>query len=296
MHFFGVEARVISVESLDILFYLMEGKKKNLSVDNTTKKQKMDNYGRYPGSAFPQQCGIGNTIGGHGPFGQYESGQTDKIDYIADACGGDFQPAITMDCPAPKPLECKTVCGAGGEQVVLEGFDGRHCEKPVWFADSQCSLPPKHCGGYFQCDDPRMPNPDLAGGLMIPTAPNGAGAENAPGAPGIEESFVGDEGDAGRFAGQPADCGTGCGVKNNLQMYACDKHLYAHKDPGYQPLLCQMPYSAPYAVGPGCNTPTGQFMPPLHEGFCPGFDWDLFQKLAIAVLIAVLTYKYLLKK
>jgi len=262
----------------------------------------MENYGRYPGSAFPQQCGIGNSIGGHGPFGQFESGETDKIDYIADACGGDFQPAITMDCPAPKPLDCQVVCGAGGENVVLEGFNGGHCEKPVWFADTQCSLPPKHCGGY-QCDvDPRMPHPELAGG-MVPNAPNGAGAENAPGAPGIEpESFVGDAGDAGRFAGQPADCGTGCGVKNNLQMYACDRELQAQKDPGHQGHLCQMPYSAPYAVGPGCRAPEQpyQFMPApplqLQEGFCAGFDWDLLQKLAIAVLIAVLVYKYLLKK
>lgn len=264
-------------------------------------------YGNYPGSAFPQQCGIGNRIGGHGPFGMYESGQTDKMEYTADACGGEFQPAITMDCPAPKPLDCQVVCGAGGEKVVLEGFDGGNCEKPVWFADTQCMLPPKHCGGY-QCNDPRMPNPDLAGGLMIPTAPTGAGAEKSPGAPGMyemetAETFVGDEGDAGRFSGQAADCGTGCGVRNNLQMYACDQELNAQKDPGYQGLLCQMPYSAPYAYQPGCRAPEQpyQFMPPapsvvLQEGFCDGMNWTALQNFAIAVLIGFLAYKFLMMK
>jgi hypothetical protein len=192
-------------------------------------------YSGYPGDVFPKQCGAGYGFGGHGQYGIYEGGvDANVVDYnVASRCGGEASLPEMPSCPPPQPIANANRCGPENfaSLSVLAPQDVG-CGMGNFWADKTCRLPPNHCGSQ-------------------PCASACASA--------TVENYVGDLGDAGRFAGLPAD---GCGA---AVSDGCDTQLQMHRDPGYAGLRCSMPYSAPYHGGPGCGPSSAR----LTEGMEP---------------------------
>ena len=195
-------------------------------------------YSGYPGSEYPHQCGKGFGYGGYGQYGTYGSCATydhykmNKIDYNDEQpalgwnCGGQVERPVVSDCNAPEPVKPATPCAC---DVVKEDFHGGEgCAKPEWLADQGCKLPPQHCG---------------AGSCTGRGASYGATGHWQE---GIQAGFE-------TFDPCISAYGDDAHSKGDLPAPTCGAPLKAQHRPGCQCVKCLMPYSAPYAAGPGCG-------------------------------------------
>jgi len=244
-----------------------------------------EKYSAYPGSEFPHQCGSENYgYGGYGSckcdggYGMYPecspySGYKPP-NYFNDGrvrCGFPPQRPVVSDCNAPLPMKPAIKCGPCGEDNV-EGFGGNgpcdpYCQAPKWWADESCFMPPQHCGGYTT---------------------NGCGQKEGFCGADHAETFCGAdhaEGFCGGCGQKEGFCG--CGIENfgddsspypimSTSPYAaaeglgahgcrlatpppsdCDAEFNEQHKPGCVCARCMLPYSQPYAAGPGCGCEGG---------------------------------------
>lgn len=232
-----------------------------------TKRKKMQ-YSGYPASEFPKQCGVG--FGGHGQYGTYpkcatnDHAHANHVDYDPSllTCGSTPQRPNVSSCKAPKQIKNSSACS-------VEAFTGQGagCEKPVWFADKSCTMPPRHCGatkcGVSDAENPGCKKPEFWSEQSCHMPPTHCGASkcgSSTGAvkitdvPGVENY----DGTVGHAADEyPGAMSAACNM-NPVSLDGtsdCDAQLTLSHEVGCTCTNCAPPYSMPYAAGPGCGKP-----------------------------------------